>query len=160
MKLFQLGLGAPAMIAGFLSSSAVSLPFSSASVITVVHAQTSAASIAIEPKRFTAPPPGPFDQFIEGLTGARPDKYWFVIAGSFVSLDRAKAYAQKINSSHPTFHADVYAPYNDNPNYPVVIGANLTQAQAKVLRDKAVNAGLSKQTYYKLFPELPQSEKK
>jgi hypothetical protein len=80
-----------------------------------------------------------------------------VIAGSFLSKDSAAAYAKTINERYPAFHAEVYAPYLDNPSYPVVIGAHLTQADAKNLRDRAVNAGLSKQTYYKTFPNLPPS---
>jgi hypothetical protein len=58
---------------------------------------------------------------------------------------------------YPAFQAEVYAPYLDNPGYPVVIGSHLTQADAKMLRDRAVNAGLTKQTYYKTFPSFSPS---
>jgi hypothetical protein len=151
MKLFQLGLGAPAMIAGFLvsNSSAISAPHS---LIAVVHAQSHETAEDI--KQFTAPAPSGFEQFVEGLTGARRKNVWFVIAGSFSSADRAKAYAREINRKFGGFHADTYAPYMDNPNYAVVIGANLTQPEAKALRNKAVGAGMP-QTYYKTFPNLP-----
>jgi len=159
MKIFQLGLGAPAMLAGFLASSnspPVSPP--SAAFITVVHAQTTAT--ADELNRFTLPEPTALDQFLQGLIGASPKNVWFVIAGSFTSLDNAKSYAKKINDAFPGYHAQVYAPYLDNPNYAVVIGANLTQTDAKALRDKAVAAGINKQTYYKTFPNLPPAEAK
>jgi hypothetical protein len=162
MKIFQLGLGAPAMLAGFLASSTSLVPNthpnSSTAFITVVHAQTTSNSDGL--KRFTLPNPSPLDQFLEGLTGASPRKVWFVIAGSFMSLDNAKAYAKRINAGASGYHAEVYAPYLDNPNYAVVIGANLTQADAKALRDKAVGAGLTDQTYYKSFPDLPLPEAK
>jgi hypothetical protein len=158
MKIFQLGLGGPAMIAGFLAAQAspANMPAASSSsgaIVAVVHAQTAANEDNI--KRFTLPDSSPVSQFFEGLTGAQPKNVWFVIAGSFTSLDRAKAYAGKINKGFADFHADVYAPYLDNPNYTVVIGAHLTQADAKALRDKAISAGLNKQTYYKTFPNLP-----
>jgi hypothetical protein len=160
MKIFQLGLGAPAMIAGFLASSGPpnAPPVQHAALITIVHAQTAANTDEL--KRFTLPAPTALDQFLQGLVGAAPKNVWFVIAGSFMSPDNAKAYAKKINDSFPGYHAEVYAPYLDNPNYAVVIGANLTQADAKALRDKAVVSGLSRQTYYKTFPSLPPAEGK
>jgi hypothetical protein len=164
MKIFQLGLGAPAMIAGFLAVSSnsgtprVASLVSDAAFVTVVHAQTALNEDNL--KRFTLPAPSAFDQFLEGLTGYQPKNVWFVIAGSFGSLDRAKAYAGKINDSFPGYHAEVYAPYLDNPNYTVVIGAHLTQSEAKKLREKAVTSGLTKHTYYKTFPNLPLPEGK
>jgi hypothetical protein len=159
IKVFLLGLGAPALIGGFLSTASnpttapVARAVSSAGFVTAVYAQTTMS--ADELKRFTMPAPSPVAQFVEGLTGYQPKNVWFVIAGSFLSLDNAKAYAGKINSSFPGFHADVYAPYLDDPSYAVVIGAQLTLGDAKALRDRAVSAGLDKQTYYKTFPNLP-----
>ena len=48
---------------------------------------------------------------------------------------------QETTKSFPGFPADVYATYLDNPNYAVVIGSQMTQADAKALRDRAVKAG-------------------
>jgi hypothetical protein len=164
IKIFQLGLGAPAMLAGLLATNSASPPKPAASLVpnapflAVVHAQ--AAPSKDEIKRFTLPTPSAVGQFVEGLTGIQPKNVWFVIAGSFQSLDLARAYTAKINGDFPSFHADVYAPYLDNPNYSVVIGAHLTQSEAKALRDKAVGAGLTKQTYYKTFPNLPLPDAK
>lgn len=166
-KMFHLGLAAPAMIAGLIAaqSSPVPAPASaSASVpgpnsaletgfIVAVYAQSSSNDDGL--KRFTLPIPSPTAQFLEGLIGIPPKNVWFVVTGSYLSVDRAKASAKKINDTFHDFHADVYAPYGDNPNYAVVIGANLTQPEASALRNKAVSAGLSKDTYYKTFPNLP-----
>jgi hypothetical protein len=81
-----------------------------------------------------------------------------VIVGSFTSPDNANKYANSINERFPGYHANVYAPYGDAPYYSVVIGANLTLQEAKVLRDKAVASGLARQTYYKTFPNLPPAK--
>jgi cell division protein FtsN len=157
-KVFLLGMGAPAMLAGYVTASANTsdTPGASSSpplmFIQTVHAQ--AAPKADDLKHFTLPAPTATEQVYEGLTGARPKNVWFVIAGSFLSLDSARDYSRKINRGFPGFHADVYAPYRDNPSYAVVIGAQLTQQDAKTLRDKAMNAGLQ-QTYYKTFSNLP-----
>src|SRR5258707_446723 len=75
MKLFQLGLGAPAMIAGFLASSSHAPPSEAAHLVTptafvtVVHAQSPSQMGGL--KRFALPAQSSFDQFVEGLTGSR-----------------------------------------------------------------------------------------
>jgi hypothetical protein len=161
IKAFQLGLGAPAMIAGFLAATSnPPVPFSlkpnnSTGTVLVAVLAAQEGSNDSDVKRFTLPEPTAWDQFFGGLTGYRPKNVWFVIAGSFLSVDNAKVCARKINDTFPGFHADAYAPYGDNPYYACVIGAHLTQNEAKILRDKAVNAGLDRQTYYKTFPNLP-----
>jgi len=43
----------------------------------------------------------------------------------------------------------------DTPYYVMVIGANMAQEQAKELTDEAINAGFSRDTYCKTFPNLP-----
>lgn len=155
---FLLGMGAPAMIAGYqtASASASSTPGASTSaamiIIPVVQAQSVQNSDDL--KHFTLPAPSATEQVYEGLTGARPKNVWFVISGSFLSVESAKAYAQQINSGYPGFHADVYAPYEDNHYYAVVIGAQLPRQDAMNLRDKAIQSGL-KQTYFKTFHNLP-----
>lgn len=121
--------------------------------VVAVYAQSSSNENGL--KRFTLPVPSPGAQFLQGLVGIPPKNVWFVLTGSYLSLENAQASAKQINDTFHDFHADVYAPYEDNPNYSVVIGANLTQADASALRNKAVSAGLSKDTYYKTFPNLP-----
>jgi hypothetical protein len=159
IKAFQLGVGAPAMIAGLLATAGgtAAQPPSrttlSLNLIPVVHAQTTESSESL--KHFTLPVQSPTGQFVQGLIGVRPKNVWFVVAGSFLSLDNAKAEAARINRSFPSFHADVYAPYGDNPYYAVVIGSNLTQDDARALTQRAIGSGLPQSTYYKTFPNLP-----
>lgn len=159
---FLLGLGAPTMIAGFQNSLAKAQEKAQAPatesalggliLLPVVHAQSAAAPASL--KHFTLPEPSAGEQIYAGLTGARPANVWFVIAGSYLTLDSARVFVQQINTTHPEFAPDVYAPYRDNPYYSVVIGAQMTQQDAASLRDKAQAAGLKK-TYYKTFPNLP-----
>jgi hypothetical protein len=160
-KVFQLGLSAPAMIAGLMSAStssagpALTQNVSRVEFTTVVYAQA-LASNTTDLKHFTLPAPGALSQFIRGLTSyqAQPANVWFVIAGAYTSPDEARAYASQINSTNPGFHADVYAPYPNYLYYSVVIGAQQTQAEATSLAAKAVAAGMTKAAP-KTFPNLP-----
>jgi len=77
------------------------------------------------------------------------------VESSLPSLAEARAEAARVNKSFPGFHADVYAPFSDTPNYSVVIGAHLTEADATALKEKAVKAGLNRMTVSKTFPNLP-----
>jgi len=167
-KIFQLGLSAPAMIAGLITASANSplLPPDSNSAALalfplVVYAQT--MSPAQNPVRqFTLPAPGVVSQFVQGVTGLQPSNVYFVIVESYSTLDEARAAAAKINATFAGFHADVYAPYTDAangqvviPGYSVVLGAQMTQSDANALKTKAANAGIGKLIYYRTFPNLP-----
>jgi hypothetical protein len=166
-KLFEIGLGAPALIAGYITTSLVSIsaphinPNTSRtvgfSVVSTVHAQTVPPSHQL--KKFTLPEQSPTGQFLQGLIGVAPKNVWFVIVGSHLKVEDANSQADSINKAHGDFRAEVYAPYGDNPYYAVVIGAHLTQKEAKALRDKAVNEGLPKDSYYKTFPNLPPPQR-
>jgi hypothetical protein len=166
-KVFQLGVSAPAMIAGLMTASANSPllpPDSNASALalfpTVVYAQS--MSPAQDVRQFTLPAPGVVSQFVQGVTGLQPANVYFVIVESFSTLDEARAAAAKINAAFPGFHADVYAPYINAangetviPGYSVVLGAQMTQQDASALKTKAANAGIGKLIYYRTFPNLP-----
>ena len=174
-KILQLGLSAPALVAGLMTAGAPKTIVpptqnSAMALIPVVYAQAAApkpapptgltASVAANTanlKHFTLPPLSPTAAFVKGLTSIQPtpDNVYFVIAGNFTSLDDARAFDAQINQKYPGFHADVYAPYPGDPYYSVVIGADMTEADAKTLRDKAIAAGVNKETYYRTFPNLP-----
>ena len=163
-KIFEIGIAGPALLAGALTTAqlAPNRPPAaqpeprvgwSTTLVVPAYAQSAPASDKI--KRFTLPPESKWDQFLEGLVGRTPKNVWFVIVGSYLQPDDARKQAVKVNREHPGFRAEVYAPYGDNPYYAVVIGANLTQDGAREMRDRAVRAGLPKDTYYKTFPNLP-----
>lgn len=161
-KLFELGLGAPALVAGALTSALVSKPADyshniSLSIVGVAFAQSVSATSSF--KRFSLSVQSPANQFIEGLVGGTPKNVWFVIIGSYNDVSNAQKQATQINQQYPQFKAEVYAPYDgEGPYYRVVIGSNLTQSEAKALRDNAVKAGLPNDSYYRTFPNLPPAD--
>ncbi|MBI5287187.1 MAG: SPOR domain-containing protein [Deltaproteobacteria bacterium] len=150
VKLFELGIAAPALITALLNAGHVevsSKPIASI-LIPSVYAQTE------DVKRFSLPEETRTQQLWRGLTGSisTPQKAWSVIVGSHLKLEDAKRQAHLINQEDKGFKAEVYAPYKGNPHYAVVIGANLTYEEAKELRQKAIAAGLPKDTYLWTFP--------
>jgi len=75
-----------------------------------------------------------------------------------MELDVAKEQAQQIAQKAGDFEGEVYAPYDDNPNYSVVIGANLTYEEAKELKKRAIEAGFPKDTDLWTFPTKKRRE--
>ena len=76
-----------------------------------------------------------------------------MLIGSYPSLTDALNNAKTLKSRFPAFQVDVYAPNQSISNYSLVIGANLTEAQAQALREKAVAAGMP--ASYRTFSNLP-----
>jgi len=163
-KIFEIGIAAPALLAGALTTAQLAPNRPSAgppegrvggsiTLVLPAYAQSTPASDKV--RRFTLAPESGWDQFLEGFIGRTPKNVWFVIVGSHQRLEDARKQAEKVNREHPGFRADVYAPYGDNPYYAVVIGGNLTEKEARALKDRAIMAGLPKDTYYKTFPNLP-----
>lgn len=163
LKLFQLGIAAPALITAFINGSNVTLPkkvsdqpvsdaktslFPTIAPISSAYAQPGAQN---EIKQFSFPKETATQQISRGLLGTLPKNVWFVIVGSHPKLEDAQRQAQQIRDQG--FAADVYAPYGGNPYYAVVIGAQMTYADAQRLRSKALNAGLAK-AYLWTFPSL------
>lgn len=162
-KLFELGLAAPAMIAGLITTSLIPMPTGQANLSARVQPSFEIVAVAFaqsevpahELKTFTLPVQSPAAQFLEGLIGGTPKNVWFVIVGSHLRVEDAQAQVDSINEKYQDFKAEVYEPYGENPYYAVIIGTNLTQSEAKALRDKAVKEGFPKDSYYKTFPNLP-----
>lgn len=167
--IFQLGVSAPAMLAGLLTATANSplLPADTNSAAMVFYpAVVYAAPVAPaadDLKHFTLPTPGVLSQFVQGVTGLQPSNVYFVIVESYSSPAEAIAAAAKINGSFGgKFHADVYAPYSDPtngqvviPGYSVVLGAQMTQQDANTLKSSAAAANIGPHIYYRTFPNLP-----
>jgi len=172
MTLFLIGLSAPSLVAGYIttaqqppSQTESATPAKknenhagSLSFFSVAYADDNPMEESKPLKKFTLPQQSPSSQFLEGFVGIAPKNVWFVIVGSYLNLDNAKKQAISINTQFKKYHAEVYAPYGENPYYAVVIGDHLTQVEAKVFRDDAIKDGLPKDTYYKTFPNLPAWE--
>ena len=153
-KLFEIGVGAPALLAGLLTSGAVgpagsSKPAGAVSWLPVsaAYAQGNTTPEKPDAKEFTAPRQSKGGTFLEGLLGTRQESLFYVITGSYKNYQEAKAKADAINDSSNNLKAQVYAPYGGNPYYAVVIGDPLPLAAAADLKNKAISAGLARDTY-------------
>ncbi|MPV71503.1 SPOR domain-containing protein [Burkholderia sp. BE17] len=155
VKIFQLGIVAPALITTALNGVQVKLPRapsmnlsqSSWNMIASAYAQVPRSDSV---KTFSLPQETPTQQISRGLFGSTPENVWFVIAGSHPTRAAAESQASKIRERG--FAADVYAPYAGNKYYAVVIGAQLTLSQARQLRQNARLKGLPGDTYLWTFP--------
>ena len=160
IKIFELGIIAPALITAMLNAGHV--PIIKAPPQT---AETSIASFSFIPsvyalppqekevKKFSLPKESSIQKIWRGLTSSGYKKIWFVIVGSHSDLEDAINQAQQIDQKGEDFRAEVYAPYGDNPNYSVVIGSNLTFKEADKLKKKAIEVELPKDTHLWTFPK-------
>jgi SPOR domain len=103
-------------------------------------------------KTFSPPQESTSEQILRGLLGSQSPRVWFVVVGSYSSLDNAVAHAGRINRRWKGYSAEVYAPY-DTPYYAVVVGANLTLNEAYRLRAKITRLRLTRDVYIKRGPD-------
>jgi hypothetical protein len=88
-------------------------------------------------------------EFPKRFPESLPETRWYVVAGSHLHLEDAMKHARKLNATSQGFRAQIYEPQEDNPHYAVVIGEDLTLEAARELKQKAIAAGLPKDTYLK-----------
>lgn len=168
-KLFEIGVGAPALLAGLITTKSIlpdQQPREAGRNTSAVpellflagraHAQDPPRQpLPVEPvKAFSLPRAEGADAFWQGLLGAQPKNVYYVIAGSHLKYEDARKQADDVNARFPQFKAEVYAPYGGNLYYGVVIGALLPRADAKAVQTDAVRAGLPKDTYLWTLPAL------
>jgi len=155
IKVFQLGLAAPALLTGIINGVSLSN--------NVVNQRTAFEMPAIVSSAFAQPgtinPPKVEDclkhdstagqQVLKGLLGILPEDRWNVSTSSNLQLQSAVDEVQDIKRRFPTkFHPKICAPISsDDKYYRVIIGQNLTREAASKLRDEALAAGLSKSTW-------------
>lgn len=151
LKLFELGIVAPALITALMNGTtnvqdanlrAGTEPAAVTAGLTdffipTAYAQTNEQEV----KRYRRPEEGLVAQVWRGLSGSQNEQVWFVIAGTYETneLQRAKAFelVRRIKQNSPNFNPEVYG--NDK-YYAVVIGAGLTRSQADALMRKATEA--------------------
>lgn len=107
----------------------------------------------------SSPKPNPF--------GARPDRIparaanrrptpggevWYVVAATYRKRNDAEKRAREIARQWPKFKADVYAPPSGQGFYLVLLGAKVSQDEAAQIQQRAVAAGLPRDTYIKKYP--------
>ena len=164
LKIFELGIVAPALITALINAGNVQVPKATdqthgshtGSIISIPSAYAQPTQEE-EIRTFSLPEETRAQQFWRGLTGSSPERAWYVIVGSHLKVEDAEKQAQQINQKNLGFTAEVYAPYGGNPYYGVVIGANLTHKEARELRQQAISAGFPKDPpmapYLWRFPE-------
>jgi hypothetical protein len=162
LQLFELGIVAPALITSLMNGARIDAPVAPVPapasqsgfhmLVVPMHAQGGTAK-SDKVRTFTLPPETTTEQLWRGITGAQSRRIWFVIASSHAILADAERQAAQINArTAKDFTAEVYAPYGSNRQYSVVIGANLTNADAEALKQRAVARGISKDVYLWTFP--------
>ncbi|MFX0135600.1 MAG: hypothetical protein ACFFDN_18285, partial [Candidatus Hodarchaeota archaeon] len=137
LKIFQLGIVAPALITASINAGNVETPkviaqnneIFNAPYVFIPSAYAQPAEKE-ELKRFSPSKETLIQQFWRGLIGASSERVWFVVAGTHLKLEDAKKQAQEINQKEKDFKAEVYEPYGEDLYYSVVIGENLTYEQA------------------------------
>lgn len=151
VKLFMLGIGAPALITGAINGRNIPIPDPPhhASLSSLFISEAHAAG-AVGAQTFSLPDETPTQQIARGLLGSKPSNVFYVIVDSKPTLADAQARADQLRQHG--YPADVYNPFASNPNYAVVIGSNLELPDAQALRMKAIESGLS-DAYIWTFPQ-------
>jgi hypothetical protein len=176
VKLFQLGIAAPALLTGLLNGAVIAnqrtppsqssqtapaatinhneretnqrFVFEVPSFIGRAHAQ-GAGRPANVLDCTTPQDPSVSQQILKGLIGIVPDNQWFVVVGSNPTAESALADVATLNQRYAgRFSAKVCAPAAAPDNrYRVVIGEYLTYAAATKLKLEAIAAGLPGETW-------------
>jgi hypothetical protein len=157
VKLFQLGVMAPAMLTSMLNGAAVanktpSVAFSTPPaqhswfLVPSANAQANATPPATNQVLDCTKPQDPTvsQQILKGLVGIIPGNQWFVVVGSNPTVPEAVADIDMINQRFPgKYQPKICGPAGTaNAPYRVVIGQYLTYADATNLKNDAIAAGL------------------
>lgn len=167
LKVFQLGIAAPALLATAINGYSVVGPAGtlkemktsayesspatrfSLSVISPAHAEEpKLRGKFINREAFKEPKITNVERFMRGLIGKRITSKgddWFVIIGSHKDFDQARQQILDINARR--YAGKIYQPNLGSDYYAVAIGANLNLDEAKALRRQAIRKGLPKDTY-------------
>ena len=164
IKLFQLGLAAPALIVSMMNADRINdgggqgsasptepvaravmfLPMSADPEPyppDPVLAQADTSIVDTVAKTYAMPKQTKTEQFVEGLLGARPRNSHFVVVAWDSTYAGARQQAEALVMGKKGFVAEIYEPMDENDLYTVVIGSFLTRSEADTLLDKATKAG-------------------
>jgi len=156
VKLFQLGVMAPAMLTSMLNGAAIANKTPSAAppaapahtwlLVPEANAQPSPSPPAEAPVLDCTKQQDPSvsQQILKGLVGISPGNQWFVVVGSNPTVPEAVADADAINQKYPGKYQPRICGPTAVPNSPyrVVIGQYMTYADATKLKNDAIAAGL------------------
>lgn len=159
VKIFELGIVAPALITALLNAGqidvakmktqSVSTPVGSISFVSAAYAQTHTEqdTMKIEIKKFSLPEETKMQQFLRGFGLSRllsSRKSYFVIVGSHENIEAARDQAKQILQQFKEFSPDIYEPYNERKGFSVVIGSHLAEFEARRLKKEALDKKISK----------------
>jgi hypothetical protein len=169
VKLFQLGVMAPALLTSIINGAAISIKASGqgpqSSAVQIAPPQKVGFSLIGSAFAQTGPVPQPSaaapkdcllpaelsttQQIFKGLIGLVPDNKWYVVAGSYGALPGATEDAAQIRARFGTKYSVSICKPLGGPDlqYRVVIGENLTYADGTRLKVDAIAAGLPDNTW-------------
>jgi hypothetical protein len=161
VKLFQLGVMAPAVITQLLNGAAAvnktptSMPPAPPAhtwlLIPEANAQPAPAPQAAPTVRDCTKPQDPTvsQQILKGLVGITPGNQWFVVVGSYGSAQAAIDDAKQVNVRFPGKYDPQVCSPTEVPNSPyrVVIAQYMTYADAARVKNDAIAAGLPPDTW-------------
>jgi hypothetical protein len=149
LRLFELGIIAPALLTGVMNGTtnlkdanlrASAEPAAATASFDDLFIPTAFAK-ADEPevKKYSRPDESVGAQLWQGLSGRQNESVWFVVAGTFEinELQKARDLAYRIAHNSPGYRPQIY---KNDKYYAVVIGENLTLDQAKERKEKAYEA--------------------
>jgi len=171
VKLFQLGIMAPALLTSIINGAAISIkasgqaPQSPAvqapppqktgfSLVGSAFAQAGPAPLpgapAPAPKDCLLPAElNPTQQILKGLIGLVPDNKWYIVVASYAALPGAVEDANQVRARFGTkYPVSICKPIGGaDTQFRVVIGENLTYADGTRLKVDAIAAGLPENTW-------------
>ena len=164
IKLFELGVAAPAIITAMMNAhnlNDLKKPATDKTdkamlelILSTAYAEETPAVV----RQIVAEQQSGFlEKFWEGFSGSRkgtaqrtPDpaetkRRYYVVVSTENSYEEAAKRAETFNARIPGFHAEPYRALNGLSG--VLIGSNLSREQAVALRDKAIQAGFPSTSY-------------
>lgn len=153
VKIFELGIVAPALITALINAGQIDMPkvnlpdttdkISTIQLVSSAYAQTPQEkdTTKVEVKTFSKPEETTWQQLKRGLFGWRPPKIYFVIVGTYENEEDAKKQIDQIKQAAQDFKPAVFTPYSAERKYAVVIGEYLTRLEAERLKEKAMRSG-------------------
>ena len=159
VKIFELGIVAPALITALINAGQIEVPkvalpettekISTIQLVTSAYAQEPQEidTTKIEVKTFSMPKETKIQQFWRGLIGLSPKNIHYVIVGTHKKMEDAQKQIAQIKEKTSNFKPEIFFPYGDEKKYAVIIGSNLTKTEARQMQKKAMDSGYFKQAF-------------
>jgi eukaryotic-like serine/threonine-protein kinase len=120
----------------------------------VVHEKATVSPFAVPAGEVPAPAVNPAPKEVTKTVPEATDRRatgWSVVVASYALRSAAENRERELAQKWPKFKVSVFEPKTEKAHYLVVIGRNLSEDEAEALRQRAVSAGLPRDTYIKRF---------